>query len=1795
METINNRYRVAKNINQSVMLSSYAVFDMLKRKETVQVNIINSEYATNKLLEELTENYRTYTNIGCENIFNDYEFGLIDVKDNLKIKDKEYFFTSEFGENFVELREVIDNLDYNQAIDLFIQICNTISYLHKRDIVYGGINLSNVLTTYRNRKIIFKLRDLANVRLKQICGERIEENNYIFCDYVYQDNSKISKASDIYSLGILLLMFCVRDVSMVEKLINEKDIEGLLNSLVQQEDIKLGPLKNLNKIIERCLGINKEHTFSKASEIVQAINSELGRKYKAFNKEELERLNFKTRLIGREKQVKRILNLCKDMVNKNCEGKTILVHGEQGVGKTRFLKELDFRLSINKIDVHSSFELKGFGHSSDAALTDIKEKLFTSCEREILTKYQCELTDMIPHSGNTEFFREDREKYRFFDRGLSFIRDVSKNRFTVFIIDNLETADKLTFEFIEYLYTRNLKDTAFILSYCDSEILKNKEFNKFFTTVINCINHEEVLLEELSSEDTIRFISNMLNITPKYAQSFKKIYSSSYGNPMRIQEIIKNLYIKNAIYIDENTGEWKKNKNFKKALIPESVEQDAQNQIKSIESQCFDLLESMSVFNVPIDINYLSSLYQGPKEELKEIISKLINKGIITNYIKNDSIIYVFNNKIVKNIIYKRIKRDKRKIKHLEASNLISGEYKSKIGLADEYIFHLEKAGEIQKAIEVSMETAAELKKMLKNDAALKKMQKALKLSGTASLLMKKMCIYIEMGKIYGEQGQWTKAINNYVAAERIADNICDFEGQADIYNKLTIAYENKNDQEKVSSYINKSKQVLAKINYPKGEIELSENEVYQLIYKGKMKEAYSYTKECLLKYKNLYEDFTGKYYSILGKVLSGLQKPEESLEALSKALTYFEGHNDINNKITVLNNMGVIYGNYYQDDEGANKCFLKMLEVASKNKNYNKEALALYNLSQTYFNHFDYKKALEYCEKSLKSSIIANKETLIFYSYNFLTMANLKTYNYKKAIENHVLTKQEFMKHPVQGLEIVDHYYQNAIYNFEFGNYEEALKSMDKGIRIIKDDSSTSKYYYQILRSQILIAQGTSESSVRKEIYNIKKAAGKIESKDIALNYLCDSAILIAGGQFRNLYILIYDKISKEEMYDADLLKAKAFYLQGIHSKGNKKLKILKKALELSKKENDKGLSYKICIELGDYYLSRGNYIGAANCYFEALNIVKYLTMQLNPDLRLNYVNTKVMGKPYYRLLSIMNHYEKQSSYFYYENNYKIKDENQLKQIFIYEPFRAFLNNKYLKKDLKKIYNKQAQNCIDSIENVISSLELDPIENLKIIIKHLSFYSIATNACIILDEGDERYSVIASHDDKNVLPRNMNILESAKEQKKPVVFKGVTNKGLAGEFKAVICIPLIPKINNEITRSNKRRKLDNEINKDIIGYLYLESERLLNNFDDSSVQECKTLSPLICFIIQKYKLKISSSIDKLTGTLIRKYLDDALSDTIKAYKNSDRTFSIIMFDIDNFKAINDRYGHQTGDKVLREVCRVVKSNLKRNDIFGRFGGEEFVIILPEINSQNAMEIAEHIRYKIDTEAILGEEEPVTISMGVTSYTKNTCTEQELLERVDQALYKAKKSGKNSCRLWNGNPEDKNIEVNNLLGVISGNTISDYRHVLAIVELIELIRQNVDRTKKIYEFLGRIIETTEAEQGTLFIIEDEKVKECYKRKALSEQWGNNIKYNQKTIDKVMKRKQGISLIDWDNIANYDARTGMPYWNSTIAAPVIENSKVNGILYLTVPINQKEFGAEELNYISIVAEFINSYL
>jgi diguanylate cyclase (GGDEF)-like protein len=241
--------------------------------------------------------------------------------------------------------------------------------------------------------------------------------------------------------------------------------------------------------------------------------------------------------------------------------------------------------------------------------------------------------------------------------------------------------------------------------------------------------------------------------------------------------------------------------------------------------------------------------------------------------------------------------------------------------------------------------------------------------------------------------------------------------------------------------------------------------------------------------------------------------------------------------------------------------------------------------------------------------------------------------------------------------------------------------------------------------------------------------------------------------------------------------------------------------------------------------------------------------------------------------------------------------------------------------------------------------------------------------------------------------------------KKDPRFFKEV-DKISNFESKSIICAPLISK--------NK-----------LLGVVEIINKADGTSFTEKDFQLVLTLADHAAIAIENATLyrqvELAAITDDLTKLYNSRYLHRFLIQELQRSKREGFKTSILLLDLDNFKQVNDTYGHLVGSQTLVEVGQIMKSKVREKDVVGRFGGDEFIIILPETESEQAVAIAERIRQAIEDLKVLRDFDvdisALSVSIGVATYPDHGLEEEELIQKADQAMYHVKQHFKNGVKL----------------------------------------------------------------------------------------------------------------------------------------------------------------------------------
>ncbi len=247
----------------------------------------------------------------------------------------------------------------------------------------------------------------------------------------------------------------------------------------------------------------------------------------------------------------------------------------------------------------------------------------------------------------------------------------------------------------------------------------------------------------------------------------------------------------------------------------------------------------------------------------------------------------------------------------------------------------------------------------------------------------------------------------------------------------------------------------------------------------------------------------------------------------------------------------------------------------------------------------------------------------------------------------------------------------------------------------------------------------------------------------------------------------------------------------------------------------------------------------------------------------------------------------------------------------------------------------------------------------------------------------------------------NPILIPNLKDKKFEKIYLGLVDKKINMKFKSTIAIPLV-------------------IKDKLVGVLEVSSKR--NKFTNIELSVLRVITNLVTNIMERSTLYNWAITDNLTQLYNFHFFQLALEQELTRIKRYPQPLSLLMLDIDDFKRVNDTYGHQVGNIVLKKLAKIIKESLRQNiDLPVRFGGDEFIVILPHTEEKGAYTFANRIIEKIRNLKIKSNNKVITftISIGIMCVKKNAdVAKDKLISDVDAALYKAKNNGKNQIQIY---------------------------------------------------------------------------------------------------------------------------------------------------------------------------------
>jgi diguanylate cyclase (GGDEF)-like protein len=303
----------------------------------------------------------------------------------------------------------------------------------------------------------------------------------------------------------------------------------------------------------------------------------------------------------------------------------------------------------------------------------------------------------------------------------------------------------------------------------------------------------------------------------------------------------------------------------------------------------------------------------------------------------------------------------------------------------------------------------------------------------------------------------------------------------------------------------------------------------------------------------------------------------------------------------------------------------------------------------------------------------------------------------------------------------------------------------------------------------------------------------------------------------------------------------------------------------------------------------------------------------------------------------------------------------------------------------------------------------------------------------------------------------------------------------------SVMCVPLKVTLRDERVGAKEHRAMGTLTTRKILGVLYVDSRSVTKSFSAGDLELFQALANNATTAIINANLYRLATCDPATGIYTRNHFEQRMRDEVKLARKSNSPLAAMIVDIDHLKRVNAERGYVEADKVISRVAQLLRERTRGIDLVARYGGGKFVIILPQTDQGGAEAVANKILGAVAGETFFGRIGSVTCSVGASTFVPGIFAD-ELVKRADQALYDAKRSGRNAFRLYHDALANTAKRTDRLAGVLSGDPTRDYRNTLMLLETIEeLSRRNTELDVLLPSIVDTLVDITQAERGILFL------------------------------------------------------------------------------------------------------------
>ena len=1535
-------------------------------------------------------------------------------------------------------------------INIAIKATQKLFDIHINDAFHNELNSKAFTYNYCNDEVELNFLNIFVQNCENISYDKLQ---YLSPEQTGRINRSTDYRTDLYSFGIVLFKLFTKKCPF-----EHKDPIQLIHSHIAQtpkcaSEVNLEIPKSLSMIINKLLLKDPDDRYQSANGLSHDLKQVLEQfekndflEFELASKDISHRPNIPQKTYGRNKEVEVLFDSF-DTVVKTGKKKLVNISGYAGIGKSTLIQKLDKPIrNSNAYFLKGKFEqytrnvpyhgiicaLKDFINyillEKESKIKSFKKKLEDNLGENI--KLICEIIPELEYIISVEkslpVLNPQENQNRFNLTFLNFIKTVCKFDNTVVLcLDDMQWADSATIKILQNVMEETALDNIFIiLSYRNNEVKISHPLSLMFEELNHKkINHTSIELKPLLSVDVNHIVSDTLNLSLTKCKGLSKlIKEKTSGNPFFTKEFIHNLYDEKLLKFDIHTLEWTWNiDKIKEQNITDNVVDLMLKKLSNLSPDSTEVLKFSACLGSKT-IKNITNILGISEKKVKKAIQESIEQSILIPIIKKDisSVDYKFSHDKVQEAIYSLLSHDEKERFHLKIGRYLLKSIKNERKL-NRKIFditdHLNAGSN-----KITQKNEKEDLAFYNFDAAIK--AKESNAYDNAIVYLNKIFSLVDL------EDAWS---NKYDFILNVYTLLCEV-----YYLNLNFTYAEKC-----------FKEVLKNAQQLDDTIEICQIQIYSLIAQNKMQESLDLGLDVLNKigihlpkeddmmvyYPSLFSSYNDKKISDL--IHLNTLKNSEMLNAL-----------DILNSIMAPAYLAapVLYPKICY--VAVKLCIKNGICAASANV-FSVHALLLCGFFNQYNQGFAFSKL---------SQKIVSKFNAKEYSCKVEMISNACVTHWNKPIRN---TLQPLKKSILIGIDNGDLEYScysamyYCLYSLLSGrNIDELLVEFNSYLNLMKELKQEYQIYYLSIWNQFLINLKSNSSNptlLEGEFFSEKKDLEVLQESNNISTLYCFHLAKAMLGLFNDDLLTAFTNIKKAKEYligVSSLYHFSEFYFY----EALIVYKYYKEYVDLSKKET------LLILENNHNYYESLSITSPQNNEYK-IHLIRALISSINDDKNawsyFELASQESLAQKFTHTNALCNMF---AADYWFELHMDDFANTYIQKA--HDGFTAWGSNaivdviekKYPKYFIQKndvneqfnLSNFDFESVMKASQAISEEISLEELLNkiMRIIVENsgsqLGFLLLQHKQNLLVEVAYDIVTKAQTKDLKTVISMPKSIINYVKRTKKVVIY-GASSKDklfesdpyiLSKNPKSIFCLPILYK-------------------KEFLGVLYLENRDIFNLYTEDKIEFLKLLSNQAAISIDHAKLfkqtveysntleqtvdektkelqlaveelRVYATVDAMTGLNNRRYFFELATVMFYNAKQSNKALYSFVLDIDDFKVINDTYGHSIGDQAIKAFANTLKTYNNEDCIVGRFGGDEFVILYLTKDKKDITDFVDELKQNVlDIELDYASNDiRISTSVGVSSLNDDINSLDELILEADKKMYqdKSKKSSRKAAR-----------------------------------------------------------------------------------------------------------------------------------------------------------------------------------